>query len=136
MKQFVEISKRSKKEQKAYYASKRGTNGFNTGTRTMKTVKNPTRAMQKDAWRKGKELQTMANTIQDAYRIVFNDMMNSGCGMLVGKYDAKNGSAEYMHGVSMVMEWIAYRVSEPQGDDFSDLFVKNLIESEKKAKRG
>jgi hypothetical protein len=79
----------------------------------------------------------MANTIQDAYRIVFNDMMNSDCGMLVGKYDAKNGSAEYMHGVSMVMEWIAYRVSEPQGDDFSDLFVKNLIESEKKkAKRG
>lgn len=56
MEQFVEISKRSKKEQKAYYASKRGTNGFNTGTRTMKTVKNPTRAMQKDAWRKGKEL--------------------------------------------------------------------------------
>lgn len=78
----------------------------------------------------------MANTIQDAYRIVFNDMMNSGCGMLVGNYDAKNGSAEYMHGVLMVMEWIAYRVSDPQGDDFSDLFVKNLIKSEKKAKRG
>ena len=52
---FVEISKRSKKEQKAYYASMRNVNGFNTGTRTMKTPKNPTRAMQKDAWRKGKE---------------------------------------------------------------------------------
>lgn len=53
---FVDISKRSKKEQKAYYASQRNMSGFNTGTRTMKTVKNPTRAMQKDAWRKGKEM--------------------------------------------------------------------------------
>ena len=53
---FVDISKRSKKEQKAYYASQRNMSGFNTGTRTMKTVKNPTRAMQKDAWRKGKTI--------------------------------------------------------------------------------
>ena len=56
---FVEISKRSKKEQKAYYASQGVVSGFNTGTRTMKTVKNPTRAMQKDAYRKNKEMQIM-----------------------------------------------------------------------------
>ena len=56
MKNVVEISKRSKKEQKAYYAMQRGVNGFNTGTRTMKTAKNPTREMQKDAWRKGREI--------------------------------------------------------------------------------
>jgi hypothetical protein len=74
----------------------------------------------------------MADRTQDAYRIVFNDMMNSGCGLLVGQYDAKNGKEEFMHGIATVMEWIAYRVSEEQGDDFSDLFVKNLIESEKK----
>ena len=53
---MIELSKRSKKEQKEYYKAQRVTNGFNTGTRTMKTVKNPTRAMQKDAWRKGKEI--------------------------------------------------------------------------------
>lgn len=74
----------------------------------------------------------MADRTQDAYRIVFNDMMNSGCGLLVGQYDAKNGKEDFMHGIATVMEWIAYRVSEEQGDDFSDLFVKNLIESEKK----
>lgn len=56
MSKFVDISKRSKKEQKAYYSSQRNMSGFNTGTRTMKTVKNPTRAMLNDAWRKGKEL--------------------------------------------------------------------------------
>lgn len=76
----------------------------------------------------------MANTVQDAYRIVFNDMMNSGCGLLVGKYDAKNGNEKYMFGVDTVMEWIAYKVSEAQGDDFSELFTKNMIESQKKAR--
>ena len=55
MKNVVEISKRNKKEQKAYYAMQRGVNGFNTGTRTMKTAKNPTRAMRKDWERKGRE---------------------------------------------------------------------------------
>lgn len=76
----------------------------------------------------------MTNTIQDAYRIVFNDMMNSGCGLLVGKYDAKNGNEKYMFGVDTVMEWIAYKVSEAQGDDFSELFTKNMVESQKKAR--
>jgi len=52
MSNFVEISKRSKKEQKAYYASLRHTNGFNTGTRDMKTEKLPSRAMSKAATRK------------------------------------------------------------------------------------
>lgn len=76
----------------------------------------------------------MANTVQDAYRIVLNDMMNSGCGLLVGKYDAKNGNEKYMFGVDTVMEWIAYKVSEAQGDDFSELFTKNMVESQKKAR--
>ena len=76
----------------------------------------------------------MANTVQDAYRIVFNDMMNSGCGLLVGKYDAKNGNEKYMFGVDTVMEWIAYKVSEVQGDDFSELFTKNMVESQTKAR--
>lgn len=76
----------------------------------------------------------MANTVQDAYRIVFNDMINSGCGLLVGKYDAKNGNEKYMFGVDTVMEWIAYKVSEAQGDDFSELFTKNMVESQKKAR--
>lgn len=76
----------------------------------------------------------MANTIQDAYRIVLNDILNSGCGLMVGEYDAKNGSDQFMHGISTVMEWIAYRVSEVDGDEFSDLFIKNMIASEQKAK--
>ena len=72
----------------------------------------------------------MANTVQDAYRVVFNDILNSGCGLMVGEYDAKNGNEQFMHGINTVMEWIAYRVSDADGDAFSDLFVKNLIKSE------
>lgn len=75
----------------------------------------------------------MANTIQDAYRIVLNDMLNSGCGLLVGEYDATNGDEQFMHGISLVMEWIAYRVSEEDYNEFNDLFIKNLIKSEQKA---
>ena len=74
----------------------------------------------------------MTQTIQDAYRIVYNDILNSGCDLLVGKYDAKNGNEKFMYGISTVMEFIAYRVSEADGDAFSDLFVKNMIKSEKK----
>ena len=58
----------------------------------------------------------MTNTVKDAYRIVFNDMMNSECGLLVGKYDAKNGNKAFMYGINTVMEWIAYRASEKQGE--------------------
>ena len=53
---FVPMEKRSKKEQKEYHKKQRSTNGFNTGTRIMKTPKAPTRAMRKDAERKGKEI--------------------------------------------------------------------------------
>ena len=74
---------------------------------------------------------TTTKTVQDAYRIVLNDMLNSGCGLLVGKHDGKNGKPDFMYGIQTVMEWIAYKVSETDGDYFSDLFVRNLIESKK-----
>lgn len=74
----------------------------------------------------------MTNTVKDAYRIVLNDMMNSGCGLLVGKYDAKNGDEKFMHGIDVVMEWIAYKASEKQGEEFSAMFFDNMIESQEK----
>ena len=41
----------SKKELKEYYKQFRAVNGFNTGTRDMKTEKYPTRARQKEMMR-------------------------------------------------------------------------------------
>ena len=55
------------------------------------------------------------------------------CTMFEGRYDAKNGNSEFMHGISTVMEYLAYRVSDEYGDDFSDTLVQNLIISEQKA---
>ena len=51
-KKFVDLNKRSKKEQKAFYKSQRVTNGFNTGTRDMVSEKYPTRAEEKRKMRK------------------------------------------------------------------------------------
>ena len=52
---MTEISKRSKKKQKEFYNSQRVVNGFNTGTRIMKTDKNPSRARRKELNRKEME---------------------------------------------------------------------------------
>jgi len=52
MNKFVDLNKRSKKAQKEFYKKQRVINGFNTGTRDMKTEKLPTRAMEKEKIRK------------------------------------------------------------------------------------
>lgn len=54
------------------------------------------------------------------------------CNMFNGIYNAKNGSAQFMYGISTVMEYLAYRISDEYGDSFSDTFVNNLITSEQK----
>lgn len=74
----------------------------------------------------------MADTVREAYRIVLNDILNNGCEMFVGNYDTKI-SADFMYGISTVMEYIAYSICDEQGDDFSNMFKKNMIASELKA---
>lgn len=53
------------------------------------------------------------------------------CGLFCGRYDAKNGNAEIMHGIGIVMEYLAYLVGEDYGTEFKYTFLKNMIESEK-----
>lgn len=67
--------------------------------------------------------------ISEAYKTVYEDMLNSGCDMLFGKYDAKNGDEHFMFGICSVMEWISERAGEL--DEFNDLFFYNMSESEK-----
>ncbi len=68
----------------------------------------------------------------EAFKIVFKELKN--CDLFCGSYDAKNGIDSYMHGVSSVMESIAYRIDENVGDKFSDEFISNMILSEERAK--
>jgi hypothetical protein len=56
----------------------------------------------------------------------------SKCGLFIGKYDARNGNENFMHGINTVMEYLAYEVSREYGDNFSDMFLKNMIDSENK----
>lgn len=49
---MVELNKRSKKEQKEYYKSQRVMNGFNTGTRSMKSNKDYNRKKNKNELKK------------------------------------------------------------------------------------
>ena len=65
-----------------------------------------------------------------AYAIVLNDILEKGCGTMVGKYDAVNGDKRFMHGVAMAMEYIAYNVNEEIGCEFEELFLENMIKSE------
>ena len=69
--------------------------------------------------------------LQKAYQMVYEDITNKG-GLFVGQYDAKNGNSAFMHGIGTVMEFIAIEVSPKTYHEFSDLFIKNMIKSEKK----
>ena len=55
------------------------------------------------------------------------------CGLFCGCYDAKNGSAEFKHGIATVMEYLAYLVSDEYGAKISNAFIENMIKSEKKS---
>ena len=64
-----------------------------------------------------------------AYKIVLNDLLK--CNMFIGIYDAKHGNPSFMDGIGTVMESIAYSVGNKTGGSFSELFTKNMVNSEK-----
>ena len=57
----------------------------------------------------------------------------SECGLFCGRYDATNGNKKFMWGISTVMEYLTYLVSEEYGEQFNTKFINNMIESEKNA---
>lgn len=57
----------------------------------------------------------------------------SECGLFCGRYDATNGSKKFMYGVSTVMEYLAYLVSEEFGEQIDSEFLKNMKKSEESA---
>ena len=68
---------------------------------------------------------------KEAYKIVFEDLKQSN--LFNGHYDAKNGNANFMYGISTVMEFIAYGIDDSTGRSFADEFTDNMIDSEEKA---
>lgn len=78
-----------------------------------------------------KQIQTEREAKAAAYKIVFNDLMQNP--MFTGKYDAAHGSQAFMHGISTLMENIAWNVSQDCYEDFQAVFSKNMAESLEKA---
>ena len=70
----------------------------------------------------------MDNNLRNASQIVLDKL--KGCDLFCGKYDARNGNASYMHGISTVMEVIA---NYAEDEEFENMFLRNMIESEEKA---
>ena len=68
-------------------------------------------------------------TLDDAYYLVYKDLTKED-GLLTGKYDAKNGSKQFMNGVWTVMELIAYGVGIDCYEAFNERFCRNLEKSE------
>lgn len=68
-------------------------------------------------------------TKQDAYKIVFNDILNRGIGFFVGRFDAVNGNRDFMYGISALMDFIAFESSEADYETFQEIWFKNFQES-------
>lgn len=68
-------------------------------------------------------------TKQDAYKIVYNDILNRDIGLFLGRFDAKNGKHEFMHGIGTLMDFIAYESSEADYDNFQEIWFENFQKS-------
>ena len=63
-------------------------------------------------------------------RKIIRAIMQNG-GLFAGNYDAVNGNPEFIYGISSLLEYLAYSVDENLGNEVEELFVKNMIKSEK-----
>ena len=71
---------------------------------------------------------------KEAYEIVYNDLVSEdNTSLFRGNYDALNGSVEFMHGISTVIENIAFHVGEDTQYKFNNMFTHNMSLSEKRA---
>ena len=66
----------------------------------------------------------------NAWEEVYSELIKND--MFCGRYDAKNGNEHFMNGISTVMEYIAERAGH--GKKFERMFMRNVINSEKRAK--
>ena len=66
-----------------------------------------------------------------AFKKVFKELKK--CGLFMGKYDARHGSDIFMDGICTVMEYIAYEISNKEGNKYNKKFFNNLAKSKAKA---
>lgn len=70
--------------------------------------------------------------VNEAYKIVYEDMKKNAPSLFFGKYDAIHGNEKYMHGICTVMEFIASHLEENDDGEYQETFLNNLIISKNK----
>ena len=63
---------------------------------------------------------------QEAFKIVYNELTKRS-NLFCGKFDSKNGSFDFMLGIELVMEYIAYEAGH--GQEYEGLFERNFSKS-------
>ena len=56
------------------------------------------------------------------------------CDLFIGRYNAINGSEEFMYGILTVMDYITNQLNEDIADAYDNMFLSNMIESEDEAR--
>lgn len=74
-------------------------------------------------------------TKQNAYKMVYNDILKRDIGLFLGRFDAKNGDIKVMYGISLVMDFITNEASNSDYEEFQKIWCKNIRESLDKTKK-
>lgn len=74
-------------------------------------------------------------TKQEAYNIVYNDIINGGVSFFTGTFDATNGSKQFMYGIETVMDYIAFCSGEDDYENFQNIWAENFQKSLDKANK-
>lgn len=67
---------------------------------------------------------------KEAFEIVYDELIKNP--IFQGTYDAKNGNEHFIYGVCTVMEVIANNISKEKYNEYSTLWVDNMIKSEER----
>lgn len=70
--------------------------------------------------------------VNEAYKIVYEDMKKNAPSLFFGKYDAIHGNEKYMHGICTVMEFITSHLKNFDDEKYQETFLNNLIISKNK----
>lgn len=70
--------------------------------------------------------------VNEAYKIVYEDMKKNAPSLFFGKCDAIHGNEKYMHGIYIVMEFITYHLENFDDKEYQETFLDNLIISKNK----
>ena len=78
------------------------------------------------------DMEKSMRQINNAYHMVFRDMILHGPDLFRGVYDVTNGNQDFMSGIQIVMEYIANRDNEGTHNKFVDMFAENIVRSQEK----